>query len=200
MKYFYFCISAVLVMACSNIEPVRRVEKNVFHATNPDLTVTIDKHFSFEDEGTSGGYQFFPGYTAGSNVKTETFTFVNAKEQRAVLIEFNKLLGRAHWKTELNNGIDNIIDKGHETIAGRDYQYAVFTTKDEDGSCLLIKRFANIYGTKKNIYQTILYIQAIKEKLGPCDLWRNPAVLGSAQRDFLNLFLQNCARDIIISG
>lgn len=170
--------------------------ERVFRVSYPRVAVKITNGFVFQGKEAGNKFGFFSsGGEGGTNINSESNLFRNKKEKKAIKIVI-ATLNRGYWKSNLTDKIKNPLDSGRLDGAGRSYDYAVTSVKAKGGGCLLVNRFARIYGADKDTLVECYYIQQVDSSQGNFSKWQHPNTLSDKQRAFLSAFVEKSMQEM----
>ncbi len=181
---------AGLLSGCVSMETKRGVVNNKFYSSYPKLAIEVAPGFEYIDNQKSSDFGFYVNRMTGTRHSQDRYIFGDRLNKTILNITITRL-NEGYWMPTLNTGITNLIDGGYEEHQGARYQYGVWTSENEDGDCVLIKRLGRIIGGEGNTLLKIVYVEPIKNNTANCAQWQKPSMLDDTQRVALNRFLDN---------
>ena len=196
MRFFCFLVLLTSLMACSGLMPRRDFIDHTFYATSPKLAIRISDHFKLDDKKQSSSFNFFSsGGETGTDIREETFHFLNLEQKKAFTLGISKI-NHGYWRPNLLDWIEYPLETGVIHANGQDYQSAVFAIKTDDGSCLLVRYLAALADANCQTLVRAYYLQEISPRLGGCEEWSAADSLNSGQRAFLARFSKDFVQEI----
>jgi hypothetical protein len=196
MRVVFTMTLALGLIACSGLMPKRDFIDHTFYATSPKLAIRLSDDFILDDKDESNSFNFFSsGGESGTNVREENFQFINPEQKKAFTLSISKI-NRGFWRSDLLDGIEHPLKTSVMRAYERDYQSAVFVTRTDDGSCLLVRYIGAHANANHQTLVNAYYLQEIPPRLGGCEDWKDVDRLNSRQRAFLSRFLEDFAEEI----
>lgn len=194
----YCCLLLLFLMPSVSSAMTTTWDKteHIFRVSYPKMAVKVPSGFVFKGKESGNKFGFFSsGGESGTNINSESNLFQNKKEKKAIKIVI-ATLNRGYWKSNLTDKIKNPLDSGKMDGAGRSYQYAVTAVKAKDGGCILVNRFARIYGADKDTLVECYYIQQLDSSQGTHSKWQHPNTFSDQQRAFLSAFVEKSMKEM----
>ena len=188
-------VAVILITGCTGMEVKRGVVDNTYYSTYPKLAIEVPSEFEYVNNDKSSGFGFYVGEIVGSRQEVDQHFLADRINKTLLIIQTIKV-NQGYWLPDLNMGLKNLLDRGHEEHQGTRYQSGVWATKNEDGDCVLIKRLGRVAGPQSNILLKIIYIEPIKKSTADCAKWQQASMLNEAQRSIVSQFIDTFAANV----
>jgi hypothetical protein len=214
---FYLVLTCLCLAGCAMNRFVQ--DDNVFvSSANPPIKIRVSEEMKYI--GKEVAKQVPIDYrlgTGGTFIDTEIYAFLKIDASnvlsKGVIIRFCEAQAGEFWP-ELFAAVRNKLTSGDVKINGKNYQFMtmaasnIFSKSEVDQlldkrykipDCFMVKFLGRIAGPNRDQTFMIIYFEDIKNFVGyPCKVWSDANLLTDKQKQLLEKFEHDFARDIQI--
>lgn len=185
----------LVLSGCSgfNFKTERWVEENTFYSSNlPGIKICVDEQLSYDGSEKNHERGVNWDETLDTTIETNYYYFSNQRQSIELTIALDAIKN-SRWYLEPPNysQYSNLISTGNKTLAGAEFETAIFSIKDGPYTSL-IKAYGRRTGNATTIQ--IFYINNVeKEWLPP------PGSFTDQERKYLEDFSQRADKSFTVS-
>lgn len=187
-----------VLTGCVGTKRQRGVQENTFYSTYPEVAVKMAPEFEYVDNRKKSEYGQHEGSDSGSSYNNEKFIFADRLSKKVGVITISSLSDSGtRWIVDLTKQISDYLTTGYEDQFGKTYQYIVFTSKDENNECRLIKLASRVVGGYGDTILNIIYVEPLYGLSLNCENEKlKLSELSLDQKKFYDEFMERCSKNM----